>query len=748
MTRIMRWKCTELAAMLVVAGGIVASSATGALQNTEPEQRVALDRWSEQVWKTADGGSETELLASLEKFANTDVEGQEWILQAIERLEANIAKREEQRQEQIAETGEELDGFMEKGDDPIALSEALRVANGLELLTPNRDAFFAQPRISELVERAERVARQAVADKNWLMASELFARLDLLYENQEKYKAEREQIDRRLIMIRMYNPEKFWKMRNARRVAGGDEGFAEYNPIGDSWEEKLASVRLQTVLQAISRTYNHVDGVPMKNVLLDGLEAVRTLVNTPELADTFAKLDDDAARGEFLAALDEIVTRIENKKGLVTRSDAYRAAEDLLRADAKTVQIPASVIAHEFGNGAMSALDPYSAIIWPDELARFERSTRGEFVGVGISIQLDEAMNIKVVTPLEGSPAQRAGVRAGDLIKGVDGKSTLGFTLDQAVDVITGPRGTDVKLTMDRPIEDGEYETLDFPLTRQVIDLPSVKGWEKVGAGDGDWNWFVDEKAGIGYIRLTGFSEKSTAEFDRAVRAMKKQGLNGLVLDLRFNPGGLLDQAVSIASRFIDSGMIVRTEDANGRTRDKQLARSVPGKVNLSDIPVIVLINEGSASASEIVSGAIQAHAEEGKIRALIVGYRSFGKGSVQNVFPIPGDNTTYMKLTTQYYKLRTNHMIHRRPGATEFGISPDLAIEMLPQQSMDALILRRDADVLPLDENGKIIADAERPDPDKLLNDGIDLQLEVAVVLLDSQIVDESVAEVTRGGS
>ena len=747
MTRIMRWKWNDLAAMALLAGGLLASTSTGSILTGEPEQKVDLDQWSKQVWQTADGGSESEFLASLEKIEHMDVEGEQWLEQAVEQLEANVAKREQQRQEQITKAGEELDGFLEKGDDPIALSEALRVANGLELLMPNRDAFFAQPRISNLVASAERVARQAVADENWLMASELFARLDLLYENQEKYKAEREQIDRRLIMIRMYNPEKFWEMRNERRIAGGDEGFAEYNPIGDSWEEKLADVRLQTVLQAISRTFNHVDGIPMKNVLLDGLSAVETLVKTPELAETFPSLADDTSRQGFLDALSEIKGKIENKEGLVTRSDAYQAAEDMLRADAKTVRIPASVLAHEFGNGAMSALDPYSAIIWPDELARFERSTRGEFVGVGISIQLDEAQNIKVVTPLEGSPAQRAGVRAGDLIKGVNGKSTLGFTLDQAVDVITGPRGTKVELTMDRPTEDGEFETIEFPMVRQVIDLPSVKGWKKVGAGDADWNWFVDEKAGIGYIRLTGFSEKSTAEFDRAIRAMKEQGLNGLVFDLRFNPGGLLDQAVKIASRFIDSGMIVRTEDANGRTRDKQMARVVPDKVDLSGIPVVVLVNEGSASASEIVSGAIQAHAEEGKIRAIILGHRSFGKGSVQNVFPIPGDNSTLMKLTTQYYKLRTNHIIHRRPNATEFGITPDLAIEMLPQQSLDALVLRRDADVMPMDENGKIMVDAERPDPDKLITDGIDLQLEAAVVLLDSQVVDESVAEVSSGG-
>lgn len=738
-------KWMERTVVLSIVGTLLASPAA-AWQPTGTDQ-ASLEKWSDHVWSTADGGLESDFVAKLGAVDAENTEGAEWIKDSVKRLEAHIAQREQQRLEQIVELGTELDEFLAKGEDPIALSDALRVANELQMLMPSEDEFFAQARISGLIETAERVAREHVAQANWLMASELFARLDLLYENQERYKDERDAIDLRLVMIRTYNPEKFWEMRNQRRLAAGEEAFAEYNPIGDSWSEKLADVRLQTVLNAISRTYNHVDGVPMKNVLLDGLRSLETLVQTPELAASFEGLANDSARKSFLNAIAGVRDSVLAKEGVVTRSDVFRAAEHLVRANVETVRLPTAVIAHEFGNGAMSALDPYSGIIWPDELARFERSTRGAFVGVGISIQMDEAQNIKVVTPLEGSPAQRAGILADDLIKGVDGKSTLGFTLDQAVDVITGPQGTKVELTIEREDENGEQVTLQFPLSRQVIDLPTVKGWEKVGAGDDDWNWFVDDEAGIGYLRLTGFSEKSTSEFDRAVRAMKHQGLNGLVLDLRFNPGGLLDQAVNIASRFVDGGMIVRTEDANGRTRDEQQARRVPSDVDVSGIPIVVLINEGSASASEIVSGAIQAHAEEGKVRALIVGQRSFGKGSVQNVFPIPGDNSTLMKLTTQYYKLKTNHMIHRRPGATEFGISPDLAIEMLPKQSMDALLLRRDADVLPIDRDGNIIADAERPDPRKLLTDGIDLQLEAAVVVLESQVVPKSVAKVSAKG-
>ncbi|CAN0586358.1 unnamed protein product, partial [Laminaria digitata] len=210
----------------------------------------------------------------------------------------------------------------------------------------------------------------------------------------------------------------------------------------------------------------------------------------------------------------------------------------------------------------------------------------------------------------------------------------------------------------------------------------------------------------IGYLRLTGFTDDSTREFDRAVSTMKQDGLSALILDLRYNPGGLLDQAVQLASRFVSKGMIVKTVDASGITESLNEAVRVSDRASLSDIPVIVLVNEGSASASEILSGAIQAGAKQGKLDALVLGNRSFGKGSVQNVYLLPGASAA-MKVTTNYYHIDAPRMIHKVPGATEWGIEPDLEVDMLPSQQQAALLLRRDADVLPLDENGNIIEDA-----------------------------------------
>jgi carboxyl-terminal processing protease len=464
-------------------------------------------------------------------------------------------------------------------------------------------------------------------------------------------------------------------------------------------------------------------------------------VTTGELAEVLEGLRDENARGEFLSFVrkqrDEIRKRDADSRRGVGLAELDLTISRMLAVNRFSVKLSEQALLHEFGNGAMSALDDYTAVIWPDEIKRFQRNTRGEFVGVGIQIEMDDLQNIRVVTPLEGTPAQRAGVQTGDLIKKVDGHSTVGFTLDQAVEVITGPKRTTVTLTVERG-EGDEKREIDFELNRQRIELPTVRGWRKAQAGDeaDAWDWFVDEDAGIGYIRLTSFSDNTTDRFDEAVEIMRRRGLNGLILDLRFNPGGLLDEAVSISNRFIDDGMIVKTEDASGAVRSREFARRLPKNKRLDDIPVAVLINEGSASASEIVSGAIQAEAQlDGTLKATIVGRRSFGKGSVQNVFPLTADNSAMMKLTTQYYKLRGDKIIHRRPGASEWGIEPDIEVEMLPEQIIEAAKIRRDADVLALDENGRIINDPDRPDPDSLLEVGGDLQLQTALVVLEGQI-------------
>ncbi|MBO6514900.1 MAG: PDZ domain-containing protein, partial [Phycisphaerales bacterium] len=374
---------------------------------------------------------------------------------------------------------------------------------------------------------------------------------------------------------------------------------------------------------------NDPDGVNLNDLIVGGLDAVRTMATTTDLSQAFPKFADQNARDTFVATLDRLSDKYGPDSRPANAYDLRRAIDSMMSASRDSVGVMPEALLHEFGNGAIAQLDAYTAIIWPDEVARFRRSTQGEFIGVGIRIQLDELQNITIVTPLEGTPAQRAGLIADDIIKKVDGISAVGLGLDQAVEVITGPPNTDVTLTVERLVENDEGEStlkeFEFVITRAKIDLPSVKGWSKTGPGDEDWNYFLDEGEGIGYLRLTGFTKDTTKDFDRAIAQMKQEGLSALVLDLRYNPGGLLDQAVELSSRFVPDGMVVRTVDAAGNTQDRQDVRRINPNASLRDLPCVVLINEGSASASEIVSGAIQAGAHQGKNKALVVGARSFG---------------------------------------------------------------------------------------------------------------------------
>lgn len=741
-------RAQRIGAAIVAAGLLGTAIPATTLHALEPtDARAARADSDDRLWQVARGGDESTLLNLLGDGVLDVSALSPDVRDSLELFRQNYSKRESARAEKIAEVSKELDDHLAAYDaerDPISLSDALSKAVQLQLLTKDEDAFFADPRIKRLISEADRVAHEAEERGDWVIASELYFRLDTLDDTSETYSEDVKRLGNRLAMIRLYAPERLWELRNERRLAEDLDPLPPYNPYGDDFRTKLNGVNSTMIRTAIQRsaqqhvgrtTRTNPEGVTMNAMILGGLEAVRTMVTTTDLSRTFPGLGDASKRNDFTARINE---RIETVRGWERDGSAYdlrRVVDGMLSDAQETVDLLPEAVLHEFGNGAMSELDPYSAVIWPDEVARFRRSTEGEFIGVGIQIQLDELQNITVVSPLEGTPAQRAGIRSGDVIKKINGITAVGLGLDQAVEVITGPANTPVTLTVDRTDEDDNVEELTFELVRQRIDLPTVKGWSKTGIGDQDWDWFIDRANGVGYIRLTGFTDDSAGEFDRAVATMREQGMKSLILDLRYNPGGLLDQAVEIASRFVPEGMIVKTVDAIGIPQEQQNARRVSGRQNLSDTPVVVLINEGSASASEIVAGAVQAGARQGKSKAFVVGQRSFGKGSVQNVYMLPG-GLAAMKLTTHYYQVDSPRMIHKIPGATEWGVDPDLTVEMLPSQQADALLLRRDADVLPMDENGQVIADDERPDPNTLLTDGIDLQVQTALVLLQTQDV------------
>jgi carboxyl-terminal processing protease len=707
---------------------------------------------AQSVWAAAKNNSIDAVLAAGKPLAgaaeNTEA-GR--LAQAFARFEANIAKRETSRQTQMSKVRGELTAVLAKEATPLNLSEALKDAVELHELTPlaQRDMFLKSDEVRKLVQASEVKARELEGKGEWLMANELFGRLNILLEDEGRFKNDSERLVQRLSLLRLYTPQRFWELRNARQLMEeGKKPLPPFNPTGESYTSKLKDISFVAVLNAMRRAADrHVERTSLRTMLIGGFDHVRTMATTHDLDEVFPLFKDADASAKFLAFIDQRVNELRNLRNDPSNEMLTNTLRDLLRASRETVQIPDEAILHEFGNGAFAELDEFSAIVWPDELERFSRMTQGSFIGVGIQIQLDEETQlIKIVQPIEGTPAQRAGMRPGDLIKKIDEKSAVGMSLDQAIENITGKAGSTVSITIDR----GGQE-IKFDLQRSRIPLRTAKGYKRTGSADTDWDYFIDKQAGVGYVRLSGFNDETTKELHTAINQMRQQGeLKSLILDLRFNPGGLLNQAVSVANTFIKSGTVVYTESAGG-VREQTETAEPSGQIVPESVPVVVLINRGSASASEIVSGAIRHYGNLGRINGLVIGDRSFGKGSVQNVMGLT--NKMQMKLTTQYYYLPGGELIHKRPGADQWGVDPHMRVEMLPKQTADAFSLRLDADT---PAEGRVVRKPEpgeeplgEPEPDRLINEGFDLQLEAAVLVLRAQsAAREAGAQANKGAN
>ena len=295
--------------------------------------------------------------------------------------------------------------------------------------------------------------------------------------------------------------------------------------------------------------------------------------------------------------------------------------------------------------GMLSTLDPHSAYMTPEMYKEMQVETKGEFGGVGIQIGVKEN-RLAVIAPIEGTPAQRAGIKAGDFIVKVNDETTKDLTLMDAVQKMRGPKGTKVNLTIQR---DGTPDPLLFTLMRDTITIESVK------------SKIIDN---LGYVRLTQFQEATGRDLAKAIKQFREQKVQGAILDLRNNPGGLLTAAVDVSEQFLPNGkLVVFTKNREGK-KDEWLAKS---KDQMDELPMIILVNEGSASASEIVAGALQDWG-----RAVIVGTTSFGKGSVQTILPL-GDGSGLRLTTAKYYTPKGRSI-------QSTGITPDIVVKIPAQ--------------------------------------------------------------------
>lgn len=682
------------------------------------------------------------------------------LVASLERYQTNERVRRQRRTAAYEEAFETLSEEIAAGD----LEKALVAAIEAHSIADEPLLVLRDPAVSDLVKKTQIAANQAELDEDWVEAAVLFGRLNLLFEEDARYREDVKRVNSHLRVLALYSPQTLRELQQARaKRVGREDELNRARPDDETWQTRLNGINAEMLRDSICTAADfHIDHQGYNQLIIGSIEPLLTLLDTPALAQTFAGLGDATKRDTFRDDLLRMKVQLLNPELQLSEFRATSRLDEILANNQRTVKLPEAVIAYEMTEGALSTLDDFSSMYWPEDIDFLSRSTQGAFTGIGVQIARRNEQ-LTVVSPLNGTPAQKAGLKADDIIATVNGKDTSSWSLNKAVREITGPRGTEVELGIDRV---GEAELLPFTIKRDRIEIESVKGWAHTD--DGGWDYWIDQASGVGYIRLTQFIPQSLDKIDEAVIQLQRTGqLNSLILDLRHNPGGLLTSATKIVDRFLDDGPILFTVDGD---RTVLSAWEAHKRGTYPDFEVVILINRGSASASEIVSGALQ---DRG--RAFVVGDRSYGKGSVQDVHwsPLPPQRPKYgLKVTTQYYQLPNGRIIHRKPDSKVWGIDPDLTVDVTNQTVAWNLELRQEIDVLrdantdtvevemtkpwvklggldPVDadaDNAKDTVNIRLPQPGDLLELGLDPQLEAALLVLKTrQIVEDTAVAVSK---
>lgn len=574
-------------------------------------------------------------------------------------------KRGALREATLAWSSEQAQKAAAEGRLFLALTFTARAAEYAE----DKGEFAGQDWVSQILEQGLARARELEAEPKWRDALSYYYALERILEKDEQ-------------------------LKQARMHAAAHARLEALYPDKAALERRIKGVRREMFYEALRKIdalyYKQPDYKAMAIAAMQSLDA---LYETPKLFNVFDGLANPDTRHSFTSGLNERRADIE-KRDSFGKKELQRLFDELVELNRKTVDLPEGLLVMEFTDGAVTKLDDFTSMIWPSEANDFDKMLTGDFCGVGISLGLEELSNrLKVVTPLEDSPALEAGILPNDLIIEVDGESTKDWTTEDAVRRITGKPKTRVALTIFRP---ATGERLEFPLMRREIHLRSVEGYSRLENDPSRWNYIVDGTEGVAYIRLSSFSPRSADELTAALEAAQQQGMRGLVLDLRYNPGGLLEAAVDIVGKFLNNGHIVSTRGRpNGPERPERY--EVDGKAPYNNLPLIVLVNDNSASASEILSGAFR---DLG--RAVILGERTFGKGSVQKVIPLDSsllgarhEPGARIKLTTALYYLPSGRSPHKSPDADVWGVDPDWTIKLTPKEAVKVIEQRRDSAIL-----------------------------------------------------
>jgi carboxyl-terminal processing protease len=597
----------------------------------------------------------------------------------------------------------------------------------------HKAAFKKQPWVARLTAQIAAKAAQYDRQHRWLESLQLYNQLNGMYRISRKYHRDLHRVVRRTMLLATYTPKQFFAMQEKmakdhafKKPSTAPKGKIKEEqqnqaPVYSRWQHTVEGIHQDMLVESLELTERDwVLPITYNTLLTGGLHMVQLMTQTPMLADTFPGLNDRAQRDEFDAEIHTLLQRTASKKPIDTLG-MIRLWSELATVDQSTVKLPLPVLIKEFTEGCMEKTDKFTMPFWPSQVQGFNKEMEGQFGGVGIQIRMDNGL-LQVISPLSGTPAYKAGIQAGDVIVTVNGQNMMGLGINTVIRKIMGKPGTRVVLGIRRGTNP---KLLIFHLKRAIIHVRSIKGFAR-NPQNGKWRFMIDPKEGIAYVRVTQFQADTAVQLKKVLKRLLREQMHGLIIDLRYNPGGYLDTAVRMCNMFISQGTILSTR---GRTAPPEAWSARGSPLIPPDMPVILVVNQDSASASEIFSGAMRDHH-----RALIVGHRTYGKGCVQNVIPIGEHDTAEFKLTEQYYYLPDGECIQRQPYARVWGVKPNVAVWFSPLQlqQLQATWLNDDLISSPGKLSAKPSPFAFKVPPQK----DFDTQLDTALILMKLQLL------------
>jgi carboxyl-terminal processing protease len=614
---------------------------------------------------------------------------------------------------------EELEKFREKiteSQDVVDVNDLSSVFSAIMMAAEYADeeqtrALLEDRFVKQTIQTALKEARKFEQQGEWINAYiHCYYWLNALFEETQQYKEHGEELSG-MAMLEMSLID---------------------NSCGNTSEARHKGITPEMLLRAIAILDKHyVSNVDYREMAEKALKQCLLIVRV--MAKSKKKLAykvNPKKMDEWSNGIKAIQEELNQSFIAVTRDKFNEIFGEVMALNEVTIDIPQEVVIARFSESALSSLDPFTEIVWPWQVEDFQKNMTQQFTGIGVEISKATG-ELKVVSLLPDTPAYTSGLDADDTITAIDGEPTKDITILCAVSKITGPKGTNVTLTIKHA---GSEETEDITITRGKIVVPSTRGWRREKKGK--WDHMIDPKNGIAFVRITSFAENTVPRTKKTLKDLETRGLKGLIIDLRFNSGGYLVTASGVVDLFVSSGLIVKSQPRWGLST-YEFAHS---KGTHPDYPIVVLINGSSASASEIVAGALQ---DPKFRRATLVGTRTYGKGSVQVVQEF-GDGSQ-LKYTMAYYHLPSdqrvkNRYIMKKQGRTDWGIAPDVEVglrnseKIITKEMRDMIEIQRQNDILTKAKHDDNSNPVKRHQLAEIIES--DPQLATAILVLKAKII------------